>query len=101
MVVEYLDSYRSPALARSAVRRDFAALGSQTDTGHLTEEEAGLVDVFVRRLDEAIDSLAAKSDWYRTYALWWFRTPRFIRVLLALSIALGLVAPILVWTSSK
>lgn len=99
LAAEYLHRFQEPASAKQAIRTDFTALATGTDTGKFTDEETILIENFVPEIDAAVDRLAAKSSWQRTFALWGFRTPHFVKILVAVAIVVG-VAVLIIGTFS-
>ena len=87
IAAEYLQSHHEILLAKQALRADIFAIGSKTETGRFSVDEADLFERLAVNIDVAIDLLGSKSGWQRTLILWFFRTPGIIKALLLALIA--------------
>lgn len=82
LAAEYLHASGSAEAAKQHLRADILQIGSATITGRLNDSESALFARFATLIDEAIDRLADKAGWQRWMVLWFFRTPRIIKILI-------------------
>ena len=89
IAAEYLQKHQVALLAKQALREDIRELELSTDMGKFTPEEAALLQRFEIQIGEAIGRLANMNAAYRTFALWFHRTPGAVKALLVAFVILG------------
>ena len=100
LAAEYLHRFPELAHAKQAVRADFTALAANTGTGSVTDEERALVEGFIINIDAAAERLTLKATWQRTFTLWEFRTPNWIKAWIAVALVCGVGVPVILVLST-